>query len=43
MPAGEIAAAYEIKLFTDRINRLLGKIGMSAVEAATVGSEPNLI
>ncbi len=27
---------------TDRINRLPAKIGMSAVEAKTVGSDPNL-
>jgi hypothetical protein len=42
-PEGEIAATYEIKLLTDRINLLVAKIGMSAVEAMTVESEPNLI
>jgi hypothetical protein len=42
-PAGKSAAAYEIRLLTDRISRLPAKMGMSLVDAATVGSEPNLI
>jgi hypothetical protein len=42
-PEGEIAAAWEIRLLIDKIILLLGNIGMSAVDAATVGSEPNLI
>jgi hypothetical protein len=42
-PDGETTAAYEIRLLIDRINRLLAKIGMSVVDAVTVGSEPNLI
>jgi len=41
-PEGEIAAAKEIKLFTDSIILLLARIGMSARDAVTVGSEPNL-
>jgi hypothetical protein len=42
-PGGEIAAPYEIRLFTDRIIRLPGKTGISALEAVTVESEPNRI
>jgi hypothetical protein len=42
-PEGEIAAAYEIRLLTDRISLLPAKMGMSAVEATTVRSDPNLI
>jgi hypothetical protein len=42
-PVGESAAAYEIRLLTDRISRLLASIGISAVEAVTVESEPNLM
>jgi hypothetical protein len=42
-PEGEIAAAYEIRLLTDRISLLPARIGMSAVEAVTVESDPNRI
>src|ERR1700727_522431 len=42
-PVDEIAAAYEIRLLIDRIIRLPASTGMSAVEAATVESEPNRI
>jgi hypothetical protein len=42
-PEGEIAAAYEIRLLIDRMSLLPAKIGMSAVDAMMVGSEPNLI
>jgi hypothetical protein len=42
-PEGEIAAAYEIKLLTDRMSLLPAKTGISAVDATTVASEPNLI
>jgi hypothetical protein len=33
----------EIRLFTERMSLLPAKIGMSTVDAVTVGSEPNLI
>jgi hypothetical protein len=42
-PVGETAAAQEIRLLIERIIRPLANIGMSAVDAVTVGSEPNLI
>ncbi len=41
-PIGEIAAANEIKLLTERMSALLANIGISLVEAVTVASEPNL-
>jgi hypothetical protein len=40
-PDGETAAAYEMRLLIDRISRVPARIGMSNVEAVTVGSDPN--
>jgi hypothetical protein len=40
-PDGEIAAAYEIRLFIDKISRVPGNIGISDVDTTTVESEPN--
>ncbi|WP_428493225.1 hypothetical protein [Rhodopila sp.] len=42
-PVGEIAAANEIKLLTERMSRLLPSIGISVIEAVTVASEPDLM
>jgi hypothetical protein len=42
-PNGEIAAAWEMRLLTERIIRLAARIGMSDVEATMDGSEPNRI
>ena len=41
-PEGEIPAAYEIRLLIDKISLLFASIGISKVEAVTVGSDPNL-
>jgi hypothetical protein len=41
-PEGVIAAAFLMRLLTDRITRLLARTGMSVVLATTVASEPNL-
>lgn len=42
LPDGITAAAYVIRLLTESISLVFGRIGISTVVAVTVVSEPNL-